>query len=101
MFVLDEDQDRGELAARYRTIGYDHLAGELAGGMAAWRAANLPQKQLPVVEADQLDDEPGVVLDVRQASEVADGLPGALAVELGALARDRLNLGSFRRGRLR
>jgi hydroxyacylglutathione hydrolase len=90
VFVLDEDQDRGELARQCRTIGYDHLAGELAGGMAAWQAANLPQAQLPVVEADQLDDEPGVVLDVRQASEVADGhLPGAVAVELGALARDR------------
>jgi hydroxyacylglutathione hydrolase len=90
VFVLDEDQDRGELARQCRTIGYDHLAGELAGGMAAWQAANLPQAQLPVVEADQLDDEPGVVLDVRQASEVADGhLPGAVTVELGALARDR------------
>jgi rhodanese-related sulfurtransferase len=32
-----------------------------------------------------------VVVDVRQASEVADGhLPGAVAVELGALAGDRL-----------
>src|SRR4029450_9730946 len=48
------------------------------------------EAQLPLVEADQLDDEPGVVLDVRQASEGADGhLPGALAVELGELARDR------------
>jgi hydroxyacylglutathione hydrolase len=90
VFVLDEDQDRGELARQCRTIGYDHLVGELAGGMAAWRAANLPQAQLPVVEADQLDDQPGVVLDVRQASEIADGhLPGAVTVELGALARDR------------
>ena len=91
VFVLDEDQDRGELARQCRTIGYDHLVGELAGGMAAWRAANLPQAQLPVVEAEQLDDEAGVVLDVRQASEVADGhLPGAVTVELGALAGDRL-----------
>jgi hydroxyacylglutathione hydrolase len=91
VFVLDEDQDRGELARQSRTIGYDHLVGELAGGMAAWQAANLPQAQLPVVEAEQLDDQPGVVLDVRQASEVADGhLPGAVAVELGALAGDRL-----------
>ena len=91
VFVLDEDQDRGELARQCRTIGYDHLVGELAGGMAAWRAANLPQAQLPVVEAEQLDDEAGVVLDVRQASEVADGhLPGAVAVELGALGGDRL-----------
>jgi hydroxyacylglutathione hydrolase len=59
--------------------------------MAAWQAANLPQAQLPMIEAERLDGQPGVVLDVRQASEVADGhLPGALAVELGALARDRL-----------
>jgi hydroxyacylglutathione hydrolase len=91
VFVLDEDQDRRELVRQCRTIGYDHLLGELAGEMAAWQAAGLPQAQLPMVEAEQLDDQPGVVLDVRQASEVADGhLPGALAVELGALAGDRL-----------
>jgi hydroxyacylglutathione hydrolase len=90
VFVLDEDQDRGELARQCRTIGYDHLAGELAGGMAAWRAAGLPESQLPLVEAEQLGDQPGVVLDVRQASEVAAGhLPGALAIELGALAGGR------------
>src|SRR4029450_5171881 len=58
--------------------------------MAAWRAANLPQAQLSVVEAEGIDAHPGVVVDVRQASEVADGhLPGALAVELGELAGDR------------
>ena len=90
-FVLDEDQDRGELTRQCRTIGYDHLVGELAGGMAAWRAADLAEAQLPLVEAEQLDDHRDVVLDVRQASEVADGhLPGAFAIELGALADDRL-----------
>jgi hydroxyacylglutathione hydrolase len=89
VFVLDEDQDRGELARQARTIGHDHLVGELAGGMAAWRAAGLPETQLPLVQAEQLDHL-DVVVDVRQASEVADGhLPGALAVELGALAGDR------------
>jgi hydroxyacylglutathione hydrolase len=91
VFVLDEDQDREELVRQCRTIGYDHLVGELAGGMAAWGAANLPQAQLPVVEAEELDDQPGVVLDVRQASELTEGhLPGAVVVELGALAGDRL-----------
>ena len=91
IFVLDEDQDRGELARQCRTIGYDHLIGELAGGMAAWQAAGLPQGQLPLVQAEQLGDQPALVLDVRQASEVADGhLPGAVAVELGALAGDQL-----------
>jgi len=87
LFVLDGDQDRGELVRQCRTIGYDHLLGELAGGMAAWRAANLPQARLPMVEAKGMDDHAGVVLDVRQASEVAEGhLPGALTIELGALA---------------
>jgi hydroxyacylglutathione hydrolase len=90
VFVLDEDQDRGELARQCRTIGYDRLVGELAGGMAAWRATGLTEVRLRLVEAGQLDHRHGVVLDVRQASEVADGhLPGALTVELGALAGDR------------
>jgi hydroxyacylglutathione hydrolase len=90
VFVLDDDQDRGELARQCRTIGYDHLVGELGGGMAAWRAAGLPETELPLVEAEQLDDRSGPVLDVRQASEVADGhLPDAVMVELGALAGDR------------
>jgi len=90
VFVLDDDQNRGELARQCRTVGYDHMVGELAGGMAAWRAASLPEAQLPLVQAEQVDDHAGVVLDVRQTSEVAGGhLPGALAVELGALAGDR------------
>jgi hydroxyacylglutathione hydrolase len=91
VFVLDDDGDRGELVRQCRTIGYDHLVGELAGGMAAWRAAGLPVARVPMVQAERLDDQPGVVLDVRQANEVADGhLPGAVTVELGALAGDRL-----------
>ena len=89
--VLDEDHDRGELTRQCRTIGYDHLLGELTGGMAAWQAAGLPQTQIPLVQAERLDDQAGVVLDVRQASEVANGhLPGAVAIELGALAGDQL-----------
>ena len=63
----------------------------LVGGMAAWQAAGLPHAQLPLVQVEQLDDHSGLVLDVRQASEVADGhLPGAVAIELGDLAGDRL-----------
>jgi len=85
--VLDDDQDRGELARQCRTIGYDRLAGELAGGMAAWRDAGLPEHRTPLTSAERLGDEPGTVLDVRQASELAEGrLPGAVTIELGALA---------------
>jgi len=86
-FVLDEDQDRGELARQCRTIGYDRLLGELAGGMVAWRAAGLLERRLPLVPAEQLGGQQGTVVDVRQASEVATGrLPGAVPMELGALA---------------
>jgi len=82
-----EPLTREELARQCRTIGYDHLLGELAGGMAAWRAAGLPQAQLPLVDPGRLDHQSGSVLDVRQASEVADGhLPDAVPVELGTLA---------------
>jgi hydroxyacylglutathione hydrolase len=85
--VLDQDQDRGELVRQCRTIGYDRLAGELAGGMAAWRAAGLPEHHTTMVTPEQLGEAPGAVLDVRQTSELAGGhLPGAVTIELGTLA---------------
>jgi glyoxylase-like metal-dependent hydrolase (beta-lactamase superfamily II)/rhodanese-related sulfurtransferase len=84
LFVLDGAQDREELLRQCHGIGYERLAGELAGGMDAWRAAGLPEGRLEVVGPGRAGE--GLALDVRQASEVADGhLPGAVAVELGAL----------------
>ena len=85
VLVLDADQDRGELVRQCLKVGYERLAGELAGGMAAWRAAGLPQARIELV--DVADHAGGGVLDVRQHGEYASGhLPGALHVELGALA---------------
>jgi hydroxyacylglutathione hydrolase len=87
VFVLGREQDRAELVRQCRNIGYERLAGELAGGMAAWSDAGLPQGHLEQVGPGAVA---GPVLDVRQASEVAAGhLPGAFAVELGALGMDR------------
>jgi hydroxyacylglutathione hydrolase len=84
LFVLEDRQDRDELVRQCHGIGYEQLVGELAGGMAAWRAAGLPEGRLELVGPEHAGD--GLVLDVRQASEVAGGhLPGAAAVELGAL----------------
>jgi hydroxyacylglutathione hydrolase len=83
LFVLAEEQDRAELLRQCHQVGYERLAGELAGGMAAWRAAGMPEGHLELVAPGGVA---GPVLDVRQASEVAAGhLPGAVAVELGAL----------------
>jgi rhodanese-related sulfurtransferase len=83
--VLDETQDRADLVRQARKIGYERLAGELAGGMAAWRAAGLAESRTPQVRPG-LIDRAGLV-DVRQADEYAAGhVPGARSIELGALA---------------
>jgi hydroxyacylglutathione hydrolase len=87
VFVLGHDQDRGELVRQCRTVGYERLAGELAGGMATWLAAGLPTRRIDLVGPDQVDLADGAVLDVRQHAETAAGhLPGAHTVELGSLA---------------
>jgi rhodanese-related sulfurtransferase len=84
LFLLDRRQDRGELLRQCHKIGYERLVGELAGGMAAWRAAGLPEGRLELVGPQQVGDSQ--ILDVRQASDIAAGhLPGASTVELGAL----------------
>ena len=83
VFVLDDDQDRSELVRRCLSVGYDHLAGELDGGMAAWRTAQLPQEQIAMVGPDALAP---TILDVRQRNEyVSDNVPGAVLVELGSV----------------
>jgi rhodanese-related sulfurtransferase len=70
-------------------VGYDQLAGELAGGMNAWREAGAATRSIPLVTAQQLPDIGAgnlEILDVRQDSEFRTGhVPGARHVELGAL----------------
>ena len=75
---------RADLVRQALTIGYDQLAGAVAGGIDAWRAAGFAVTSTEVVDAARLDRP---VLDVRQDNEVAAGhLPGALHVELGDIA---------------
>src|SRR6266498_998919 len=84
LVVLEPDQDRGDLVRQARKVGYERLAGELDGGMAAWQAAGLPQARIEIAEVAERPS--GTVLDVRQQGEFASGhLPGARHVELGAL----------------
>lgn len=73
-------------SGRPRKIGYERLAGHLAGGMPAWLAAGHPRASTAFVTAGQAPDGP--YLDVRQEAEYAAGhVPGALHLELGDLAR--------------
>lgn len=84
LFVVGADQDRIELVRQCHQIGYDELAGELAGGIAAWEAAGLELRRTALVAAG---DVSGRVIDVRQESERAAGhLPGSTHLELGRLA---------------
>ena len=87
--VLDPGQDREELVRQCLKVGYERLEGELAGGMATWRSAGLPEARIEL--AGVADEARGTVLDVRQQAEFTSGhLPGARHVELGALAGGEL-----------
>lgn len=70
VLVLNADQDRGDLVRQALKVGSENLAGELAGGMAAWRAAGVPQTTVGV---EGIAAAHGTVLDVRQLSEYEAG----------------------------
>ena len=79
-------------------IGYDHLAGYVAGGLPAWQAAGLPTVAWPIITAgevrERLTRRDGLaVVDVRQDSEWRAGyIPGAIHVEGGQLPQAHLSL---------
>lgn len=82
--VLGDDQDRTDLVWQALTVGYEDLAGELAGGMAAWRAEGFEVRSVAMVSPAELPRTP--LIDVRQTSEYDAGhMPGALSVELGVV----------------
>jgi len=84
VFVRNADQDPAEIAWQALKIGYDRIAGELAGGLGSWTEAGGTVRVTPVVGVGAVGDR--AVLDVRQTGEFAAGhLPGAMNVELGAL----------------
>jgi hydroxyacylglutathione hydrolase len=84
VFVLGAGQDGAEVVRQCLTIGYENLAGELAGGIEAWKAAGLPIARVPLASAPEVPT--GGLLDVRQQNEYEAGhLPDAVHIELGAL----------------
>jgi rhodanese-related sulfurtransferase/glyoxylase-like metal-dependent hydrolase (beta-lactamase superfamily II) len=81
-FVLAAGQDPAEVAWQALKIGYENLAGQLDGGMAAWQADGRPTDRTELVIAGRMGGR--AVLDVRQSAEYAAGhVPGAVHVELG------------------
>jgi hydroxyacylglutathione hydrolase len=84
VFVADDTVDRHDLVWAALTVGFEHLVGELAGGVDAWQGAGRRLATLPLVEAaDAGGRQP---LDIRQQAEyVAGHVPGARHAELGTL----------------
>jgi glyoxylase-like metal-dependent hydrolase (beta-lactamase superfamily II) len=83
VFVLNEGQNRSDLVRQALGIGYEMLAGEVAGGVEAWREAGRPVAATALTRTASV----GPVLDVRQASEYDAGhVRGAAAIELGTLS---------------
>ena len=88
-FITDASTDRAELVRQCVGIGFENIAGELVGGMHAWRSTGRPAAQIPLVGVQDLTR--WQVLDIRQGSEWRSGhLPSAAHIELGALKRSEL-----------
>jgi glyoxylase-like metal-dependent hydrolase (beta-lactamase superfamily II)/rhodanese-related sulfurtransferase len=84
VFVVDDDQDDDLLVREARKVGYERIAGALAGGINAWRAAGRPLARTDLVDAATAG---GPFVDVRQQAEFAAAhIPGAHHAELGAIA---------------
>jgi hydroxyacylglutathione hydrolase len=84
VIVAGDDQDRAEIVRQCLDIGHDALAGELDGGLDAWRESGRRITGIPLVGPD---DMVGTVIDVRLHSEFDNGhVPGAINIELGALS---------------
>ena len=83
VFVVDDDQDRADLVRQCLNIGYEHLAGELDGGLDAWTGERQPVERVP--SSSPARAGPTAMVDVRQAAEYAAGhVPGAVNIELGS-----------------
>jgi glyoxylase-like metal-dependent hydrolase (beta-lactamase superfamily II)/rhodanese-related sulfurtransferase len=88
VFVLDDDQPRDDLVRQCLDIGYEELAGVLAGGVDAWRGSGRALSRIELVDATHLRRD---VVDVRQSEEfVAGHVPNAINVELGSIAHTDL-----------
>ncbi|GAB3409913.1 MBL fold metallo-hydrolase [Flindersiella endophytica] len=83
--VRDPGQDPAEIVWQAWKIGYENLAGELAGGMKAWPGELARIDVVNPREAAELLPK-STLLDVRQDSEYRAGhLPGSVSVELGSV----------------
>jgi len=82
-----------EAAMRLGRVGYDNVVGYLDGGVAAWRVAGLPVRDLPQIDvrelARRIDGGNLRVVDVRGSGEWESGhIASAIHHDLQRLAAD-------------
>jgi hydroxyacylglutathione hydrolase len=89
--VLPDRSAAAEASVQLLRIGYESLAGYLAGGMEAWLSAGLPVRSYPVAGVEDLRrasraGRAMTVLDVRQRQEWDEGhIPGSRHLFFGEL----------------
>ena len=92
VFVAGPDQDLMDAVVQSLNIGYEKLAGYLAGGIAAWQESGRAVAKTALVGAHQISSSSAIV-DVRQEREWKTGhVPGAVHVELGEISDRTLEL---------
>src|SRR5262245_34990745 len=89
VFVLDDDQSRGEVVRQCLDVGYESLAGVLAGGVDAWRDSGRQLSRIELVGPPAVRNN---IIDVRQSEEfVAGHVPDAINIELASIAHTDLD----------
>ncbi|MCI0651355.1 MAG: MBL fold metallo-hydrolase [Planctomycetes bacterium] len=99
LLLVAADAKEAESATRMLVrVGLDGVAGFLAGGISAWRAAGLPLRQTQMMQVDELAAALGRgarlrVLDVRSAAEWKSGhITGAEHSFAGTIAAEAARL---------
>lgn len=90
LVVVTDPGKEAEALLRLARVGYENVAGFLAGGMDAWAAAGLPIATLKNIAPTDVPAEMAHynVLDVRNPGEYAGGhIPTAVHIPLGELER--------------
>jgi glyoxylase-like metal-dependent hydrolase (beta-lactamase superfamily II)/rhodanese-related sulfurtransferase len=98
LIVGENDEMVQEARVRLARVGFENVAGSLAGGVAAWEDAGYSLARVPQVTVDELRREENYgllyrILDVRRPAEYAGGhIPGAINLPLDRLEKELAEL---------